>query len=58
MYIKGNLDEETLISELRKQVSDFDSYIESGQLRFLTKEETYALSNNFKAVQMMKNGKL
>ncbi len=53
LYIKGNLDEETIISELRKQVSDFDSYIERGQLRFLTKEETYALSNNFKAVQMI-----
>ena len=53
LYIKGDLDEEILVNELRKQVSDFDSYIKSGQLQFLTKEETYALSNNFKAVKMI-----
>jgi|GEM_PF-621353 len=53
LYIKGDLNEEILISELRKQVSNFDSYIENGQLQFLDKEETYALSDNFKAVQMI-----
>ncbi|CCU78410.1 hypothetical protein HSACCH_00599 [Halanaerobium saccharolyticum subsp. saccharolyticum DSM 6643] len=53
LYIKGDLNEEILINELRKQLSDFDSYIENGQLQFLDKEETYALSDNFKAKEMI-----
>ncbi|MDZ7672859.1 MAG: MEDS domain-containing protein [Halanaerobiales bacterium] len=53
LYIKGDSNEEVLLTELRKQVSDFDLYIENGQLQFLNKEETYSLSDNFKAVQMI-----
>jgi PAS domain S-box-containing protein len=53
LYIKGDLNEEILINELRKQVSDLDLYIKNGQLQFLDKEETYALSNDFKAEEMI-----
>jgi PAS domain S-box-containing protein len=53
LYIKGDLNEEVLLSELRKQISDLDLYLQNGQLQFLDKEETYALSNNFQADEMI-----
>lgn len=53
LYIKGDLDENLLLAELKKQIPDLDSNIARGQLQFLTKDETYALSNNFKADRMI-----
>jgi PAS domain S-box-containing protein len=53
LYIKGDLNENALLIELRKQISNIDLYIKKGQLQFLEKEETYALSSNFKAIEMI-----
>lgn len=53
LYIKGDLNIEILLNELRKQISKLDLYIQNGQLQILTKEETYALSDNFKAKEMI-----
>ena len=53
LYIKGDLNIEVLLTELRKEISDLDLYIQKGQLQFLSKEETYALSKQFKAEKMI-----
>lgn len=53
LYIQGDLNIDGLLSELKKQIIDLDQYIKKGQLQFLTKEETYALSNHFKAEEMI-----
>src|SRR6056297_560942 len=53
LYIQGDLNGEILLNELKEQISDLDFYIKKGQLQFLTKEETYALSNDFKAEEMI-----
>jgi len=53
LYIQGDLKIDELLSELKKQIIDLDQYIKKEQLQFLTKEETYALSNHFKAEEMI-----
>ena len=53
LYIQGDLDEEALLSKLNKKLSGLDSYLQKGQLQFLTKEKTYALSDHFKAEEMI-----
>ncbi|MFW6229596.1 MAG: MEDS domain-containing protein, partial [Halanaerobium sp.] len=54
LYIKGDMNEEVLLSKLRKEISNLDEYIENGQLQFLDKKVVYALSKHFKAKQMIK----
>ncbi|MGM0640925.1 MAG: MEDS domain-containing protein [Thermotogota bacterium] len=53
LYIKGDLNDDLLLIELRNQITNLDLFIEKGQLHFLNKEETYALSDNFKSDQMI-----
>jgi len=53
LYIEGDADTKLLIATLKKQLDDYDRYLKNSQLHFLSKEETYALSNKFKADEMI-----
>ncbi|HMA59474.1 MAG TPA: MEDS domain-containing protein, partial [Halanaerobiales bacterium] len=53
-YIEGDTNTEFLIKTLKKNMENFTQYIDSSQVQFLTKEETYALSKEFKADKMIK----
>ena len=53
LYIKGDTNTELLKNKLENEVENFKKYINTKQLQFLTKEETYSLSDNFKADRMI-----
>ena len=53
IYIKGDANTELLMKELRSQITGIDEYLADGQLQILSSEETYALSNSFKAEKMI-----
>ncbi len=53
LYIEGDTNTELLIETLKDKMQDFEKYIQSSQVLFLTKEQTYALSESFKADPMI-----
>src|SRR6056297_3229708 len=54
LYIEGDANTELIISKIKKERKDFEKLIDTGQLQFLTKEETYLLSDRFEADKMIK----
>ena len=53
LYIQGDANTKLINSELQKERDDFSQLIKTRQLQFLSKEETYALSDQFEADKMI-----
>jgi len=53
LYIEGDGRTELVIASLLNAVDDLDSYLESGQLLVLNKEQTYSLSDGFDGDEMI-----